>query len=110
MNYLVFEYKVEAIDYIAKDEDNFKSRVTSCLIKAYSIYTRKNLNEGYIKVNEDSRIINIKLCDILFVETSSTPHKIKVHELNRQIEFYGNLKDMEVKLTQNFYRYVLPFI
>lgn len=104
MSYLVFKYKVEAMDYVAKDEDDFKARVTSCLMKAYNIYTRENLSEGYIKVNEDSRIINIKLSDILFIETSSTPHKIRVHEENRQIEFYGNLKDMEQKLTPNFYR------
>lgn len=104
MSYLVFKYKVEAMDYVAKDEDDFKMRVTSCLMKAYNTYTKENLSEGYIKVNEDSRIINIKLSDILFIETSSTPHKIRVHEENRQIEFYGNLKDMEQKLTPNFYR------
>ena len=104
MSYLVFKYKVEAMDYVAKDEDDFKARVTSYLMKAYNIYFRENLSEGYIKVNEDSRIINIKLSDILFIETSSTPHKIRVHEENRQIEFYGNLKDMEQKLTSNFYR------
>lgn len=104
MSYLVFKYKVEAMDYVAKDEDDFKMRVTSCLMKAYNTYTKENLIEGYIKVNEDSRIINIKLSDILFIETSSTPHKIRVHEENRQIEFYGNLKDMEQKLTPNFYR------
>lgn len=104
MSYLAFKYKVEAMDYIIKDEEDFKQRVNSCLIKAYNTYYKEISKEGYISINEDSRIINIKLCDILFIETSSTAHKIRVHEENRQIEFYGNLKDIQNELTPNFYR------
>ncbi|WP_027626374.1 LytR/AlgR family response regulator transcription factor [Clostridium lundense] len=104
MSYLAFKYKVEAMDYIIKDEEDFKQRVNSCLIKAYNTYYKEISKEGYISINEDSRIINIKLCDILFIETSITAHKIRVHEENRQIEFYGNLKDIQKELTPNFYR------
>lgn len=104
MSYLAFKYKVEAMDYVIKDEEDFKQRVNSCLIKAYNTYYKESFKEGYISINEDSRIINIKLSNILFIETSSTAHKIRVHEENRQIEFYGNLKDMQEKLTPNFYR------
>ncbi|MHC6179710.1 LytR/AlgR family response regulator transcription factor [Clostridium sp. JNZ X4-2] len=104
MSYMVFKYKVEAMDYVAKDESDFKQRVNSCLIKAYNTYYSDNFKENYISINEDSRIINVRLCDILFIETSGTAHKIRIHEENRQIEFYGNLKNIQKKLNLNFYR------
>lgn len=104
MSYLAFKYKVEAMDYVIKDDDDFKQRINSCLMKAYNTYYKENDKKGYISINEDSRIINIKLCDILFIETTGIAHKIRVHEENRQIEFYGNLKDIQKKLTSNFYR------
>lgn len=104
MSFLVFKYKVEAMDYIIKEDDGFKKRVQDCLLKAYNTYFNENSKEGYISIKEDMRIINIKLSDILFIETAGTAHKIRVHEENRQIEFYANLKDIEKKLTPNFYR------
>lgn len=104
MSYLAFKYKVEAMDYVIKDDEDFKQRINSCLMKAYNTYYKENDKKGYISINEDSRIINIKLCDILFIETTGIAHKIRVHEENRQIEFYGNLKDIQKKLTSNFYR------
>lgn len=104
MSYLAFKYKVEAMDYIIKDDDDFKERVSSCLMKAYNTYCRGSHKEGYITINEDTRVINVKLNDILFIETAGIAHKIRIHEENRQTEFYGNLKDIQEKLTPNFYR------
>ncbi|GAA0739083.1 LytTR family DNA-binding domain-containing protein [Clostridium oceanicum] len=104
MSYLVFKYKVQAMDYVIKDEDGFKERVNSCLLKAYNTYLKSDSKDKYISIKEDFRIINIRLKDILFIETSSTAHKIRVHEENRQVEFYGNLKEIQKKLTPNFYR------
>lgn len=104
MSYLAFKYKVEAMDYVIKDEDDYKQRVNSCLMKAYNTYYRQNSKDEYISINEDSRIVNIRLSDILFIETAGTAHKVRIHEENRQLEFYGNLKDIQDKLTSNFYR------
>ncbi|WP_257791172.1 LytTR family DNA-binding domain-containing protein [Paenilisteria weihenstephanensis] len=38
------------------------------------------------------------------METSPRAHKVILHGRNRQIEFYGKLKDMESKLDDRFYR------
>lgn len=103
MSYLAFKYKVEAMDYVIKDDEDFKERVNSCLLKSYHTYYKKKNSQEYISINSQDRIINIRLDDILFVETAS-PHKVKVHEENRQVEYYGNLKDIQEKLTPNFYR------
>lgn len=104
MSYLAFKYKVEAMDYVIKDDDDFKDRVNSCLVKAYNIYYNDRNRDGYITINVDARAINVKLSDILFVETAEAAHKIRIHEENRQIEFYGKLSDIQEKLGSNFYR------
>lgn len=104
MSYLAFKYKVEAMDYVIKDDDDFKNRVNSCIIKAYNTYHRQEHKEEYISIDTDTRVINIRPRDILFVETTGTPHKIRIHEENRQIEMYANLKDIQNKLPLNFYR------
>jgi two-component system response regulator AgrA len=104
MSYLAFKYKVEAMDYIIKDEDEFKQRVNSCLIKAYKAFNKDSISEGSITINTETRRINVKLEDILFIETTGVAHKVRIHEENRQIEFYGHLKELEENLTDNFYR------
>lgn len=104
MSYLAFKYKVEAMDYIIKDDEDFKQRTISCLMKAYKTYNKTATQEGSIEINTDTRIINVRLDDILFIETTEIAHKIRIHEENRQIEFYGHLKDIQEKLTDNFYR------
>lgn len=104
MSYLAFKYKVEAMDYVIKDECDSKERINSCLLKAYDTYFRNKHDEELITIKEDTRIIRIKPSNILFIETTGIAHKIRVHEHNRQIEFYGNLKDVQKLLPSNFYR------
>ncbi|KEJ00582.1 histidine kinase [Clostridium botulinum A2B7 92] len=104
MSYLAFKYKVEAMDYVIKEDDDFKKRVNSCIIKAYNRYHKQEHEEECISIDTDTRIINIKPSDILFIETTGTPHKIRIHEKTRQIELYANLKDIQEKLPSNFYR------
>lgn len=104
MSYLAFKYKVEAMDYVIKEDSDFKDRVISCLLKSYHSYYKTENKSDCISINSGARMISVKLCDILFVETIPVSHKIRIHEENSQIEFYGNLKDIEKKLTSNFYR------
>nr|WP_312890924.1 hypothetical protein [Clostridium thailandense] len=40
----------------------------------------------------------MKYKNILFFESSHTLHKIRLHEINRQVEFYGKIKDIEETL------------
>ncbi|PJI07622.1 MULTISPECIES: LytR/AlgR family response regulator transcription factor [Clostridium] len=104
MSYLAFKYKVEAMEYVIKDDDDFKERLNSCIIKAYNVYYNDKNKDEYISINTDARTIKVKLSDILFVETAEVAHKIRIHEENSQIEFYGKLSDIQEKLGSNFYR------
>lgn len=113
MSYLTFIYKVEAMDYIIKDNyENIRERLHQCIINANKKYCSKatELQKNFtIKV--DDKIINVEYNKILFFETSSNIHKVILHAENRQIEFYAQMKDVEDKLDSDiFYRCHKSFI
>ena len=102
---LTFQYKIEAMDFIAKDDIlNIKKRIVDCIDKAYSYYKYKNLDEKFISITTGSRIMNISLNEILFFETSKQVHKVRIHTCNQQIEFYSTLKEVESLVDKNYYR------
>ncbi|MBD7911171.1 MULTISPECIES: LytTR family DNA-binding domain-containing protein [Clostridium] len=112
MSYLTFLYKVEAMDYIIKDNyNNVAQRIRDCIINSNSRYTCKSptIQEVFsIRVND--KIINVDFNDIIFFETSSTIHKITLHSTSRLIEFYGKMKEVENMLSDNFCRCHNSFI
>lgn len=106
MSYLTFIYKVEAMDYIIKDNyQNVNDRIHQCIINAHKKYTsnatalQKNFN-----IKAKDKIINVEYNKILFFETSTIIHKVILHAVDRQIEFYSNMKNIEEKLDDRFYR------
>lgn len=106
MSYLTFLYKIEAMDYIVKD-DFFKleERINDCILQAnkkFSLNVIKPKKNLTVKIYDT--IINIDYDNILFLKTAPNSHKIIVQAINRQVEFYGKLKDVESKLPENFYR------
>lgn len=112
MSHLTFKYKVEAMDYIIKDDyREVKNRIKECILNAYSKYISlyNDVQKVFI-IEDDGRTINVKYDNILFFETSHTPHKIILHAKNRRIEFYGNLKNIEKELDERFYRCHESFI
>jgi two-component system response regulator AgrA len=106
MSYLTFLYKVEAMDYIIKDNyNNIKERIHQCMDNANTKHSSKDTDNGKVfNLNINDRIIKIDYNKILFFETSSTIHKVVLHGTNRQIEFYAKMKDIEEKLDSRFYR------
>ena len=105
MTYLTFKYKVEAMDFIIKDNyENIKNHIAQCMKYISQNYFSKVLQDEVISFQQENRVINISLKDILFIETSTNAHKLIIHEEKRQIEIYGSLKEIESKLNDNFYR------
>lgn len=112
MSYLTFLYKVEAMDYIIKDNyKNISERVKECIENAHNKYKSKtNELQRIFSIKVDDKIMNIDYNDILFFETSPTIHKVILHCSNRQIEFYGKMKELEKNLDDRFYRCHTSFI
>ncbi|WP_044040779.1 LytR/AlgR family response regulator transcription factor [Clostridium bornimense] len=112
MSYLTFMYKVEAMDYIIKDNyKNIGDRIKACIKNALDKYKIKSSElQKVFSVKLDDRIINVDFNDIIFFETSTTIHKVILNCTNRQVEFYSNMKEVYKMLDERFCRCHTSFI
>lgn len=108
MSYMTFSYKVEAMDFIIKDNiREIKNRVHQCLINCYQLNLGDELPEDIAKnymVKMGDRVKAVPYEDILFFEVSQNSRKIILCAKNCQIEFSGKIKDIEKDLDDHFYR------
>lgn len=112
MSYLTFLYKVEALDYIIKDNyNNISQRIEECLKNSIAKYDATcNNSEKFFSLKINDKIVNVNFNDIYYFETSSQIHKVILHSTNRQVEFYSKMKDIEKKLDERFCRCHNSFI
>lgn len=106
MSYLTFIYKIEAMDYIIKDNYlNIRNRINECILNANRKFLSKatDLQKNFT-VKVDDKVISIGFDNILFFEISETIHKVIIHAKDRSVEFYSKMKDIEDKLDNRFYR------
>lgn len=106
LSYMTFQYRVEAMDFVLKDNPaEAKVKIRECLLHAWERHTLQTnkVHKTYtIEIGE--RKISVDYQDILFFETSSNIHKVVLHAKDRQIEFSGTMKDLENVLDDNFVR------
>ncbi|NLM67951.1 MAG: response regulator transcription factor [Enterococcus sp.] len=97
LSYLTFTYKVEAMDYILKERaEDVEHRIRECIdlaIKRYLSEGSKETRKFTLTLGDSIR--TFPLNDILFFESGLSPHKIVLHTKNRQIDFYGSIKNLE---------------
>ena len=101
---LTFQYKVQALDYIIKgDSELIELRIVECLnVIQDNINSAKESNKNKISIDLGTNVIFLDYNDILFFETARTEHKIAVHTVNGEYEFYGTLKNIENNLSSDF--------
>lgn len=106
MSYMTFIYKLEALDFILKDNpEELDRRVYECILKAnqrFASVNNKVQANFSVKVNE--KVITVDYDEILFFETSINVHKIILHCKKREMEFWGKIKDIEKEVDERFYR------
>ena len=106
LSYMTFQYRVEAMDFVLKDNPaEAKVKIRECLLHAWERHTLQTnkIHKTYtIEIGE--RKISVDYQDILFFETSSNIHKVVLHAKDRQIEFSGTMKDLESTLVDGFVR------
>lgn len=102
MSYLTFMYKVEAMDYILKDNyNNIRDRISQCIKIATEKYLINSKTNKVYSINIEDRVVNVPYSDILLFETSPSIHKIILHTENMQFEFYGKMKNIEKDLINS---------
>ena len=104
MSYMTFTYKVEAMDFIIKDDQKeLQNRIHQCIINAYSKYSSSNNNaEANFLVKMSDKEYCIPYNDILYLETSQNPHKVLLHTVSSIMEFQGKLKEILDVLDERF--------
>lgn len=103
---LTFKYKLAALDFIVKDTpEQISLQIKEALQVAFLKYKQIGVTDysSTIQIQIGSRVKNIHIQDIYYIETSPTPHKLTLYERNGFYEFYGKLKDFEA-LDTSFYR------
>ena len=104
MSFMTFSYKVEAMDFIIKDDiDKIADRIHQCIINAYSRYSSKNnsFDQNFIIKLSDKEYC-LALDEIIYFESSSNAHKVVVHTVSSQLEFAGTLKELASSLDSRF--------
>ena len=101
-----FKYRLEAMDYIIKgDIVNIQRRVRECLD---SVQERLQLEQKetrrYLPVKMNNEVFYVAIDDIYFMETSAHKHKVVLYAVDQQLDFFGNLQDLEEELGEDFMR------
>ncbi len=106
MTFLTFQYKVEAMDYILKDEPQaLQMRIGECMENVIDRYRSISKGEGRtITIACGEHRIILKHDEIIFFETSINEHKLILHTCNKSIEFLGKIKEIEVEMGEGFIR------
>lgn len=103
---LTFKHKVEALDFITKEDSQVKERICDCIRDAYTKYTGKSteLQDNFV-FKAGQSVVSLSRKKILFFESSlDVAHKITVYADNGAYTFYGKLNDVENDLGNGFYR------
>lgn len=106
MSYLTFFYKVEAMDFIIKDNVwDVRNRLYQCLLNCQQL-SRQSVDEEeknfMVKMGDYVKAVPYE--EILFFEVSSNSRKIILHGKNVKMEFNGKIKELEKSLDDRFYR------
>ncbi len=106
LSYMTFQYRVEAMDFVLKDNPaEVKVKIRECLLHAMERYTlQTNKTHKVYTAQIGGRKISVDYDDIFFFETSSNIHKVILHAKDRQIEFSGTIKELASTLGDNFVR------
>ncbi|MCL2050498.1 MAG: LytTR family DNA-binding domain-containing protein [Lachnospiraceae bacterium] len=104
MTLLTFQYKVEALDFIIKDnQSDIKKKIGDCISTVINrLYG--NSKPETIKITVEDKIIFLDMDEIIFIESTHIRHKLRLTTKKRILEFNGELKTMEEKLDHRFIR------
>lgn len=103
---LTFLHKVEAMDFISKDnQTEMKNHICACL--SYAIEKLRNNKvspNDMIAIPLKDKTITLPLSDILFIEASTRAHKIKIHTATGITEIYKTLREIGSLLDSRFFQ------
>lgn len=103
---LTFAYRVEALDFIIKDDiSDLKHNVLTALRTAYDKYTKigKQEKTHYFQIKVGEFVKNIDFHSLLYFKASDVAHKVILYTTQGQFEFYQSLNNIE-EMEESFFR------
>ncbi|MCD7752099.1 MAG: LytTR family DNA-binding domain-containing protein [Lachnospiraceae bacterium] len=106
MSLLTFRYKVEALDFIVKDDvSDLQARICEYLHNISEKYSSgKNRTVKRLGISVGSHLSYVELDRIYYLETTDNIHRLRLHAVNREIEFPAQLKEVQEQLDERFFR------
>lgn len=97
--HLIFKYQIEILDYLQKQNLAYlKERIEYSIDNSINRFINSaKENEEYILFKSNNQFHKINISDIMYFESSYKPHRILVHLTNKQLIFYGNLRQISEK-------------
>ncbi len=91
-----YRYKVSALDFIDKtiSDNQFEDQIKDCIFYAKEMLSNIDTDEMFVFETAKSNL-RLPLRNILYFETSATPHKVCMWTLTERMEFYGNLSEIQ---------------
>ncbi|MDS0527507.1 LytTR family DNA-binding domain-containing protein [Clostridium sp. SHJSY1] len=105
LSVLTFQYKIDAMDFIVKDDINIMyDRLRACLIKANSLKEEVDKkSDKIISIDIGKKTVCFDKEKIIFFQLDEKSKKILLHGVNRQVEFNGNIKELENRVGNSFF-------
>lgn len=112
MSFLVFQYGVEAMDYILKDvSETVRERIEINIQRAYERYVNSYMGQAErIALKTGGREIFLNTNDLIYIDSSVAPHKLEFCTRLERIVTYGSLTQIVKILPDNFCRCYKSFI
>jgi len=102
---ITLKRQLEALCFISKEQPIEKIRDeiidNLTLARARSVAAADDQQQNF-SFAMGSRIFNLPFRDLLFLESSDIPHRVKVHARNGEYEFYGKMADVEKQYPELF--------
>ncbi|MCC0663439.1 response regulator transcription factor [Clostridioides sp. ZZV15-6597] len=107
----IFAYKLAPMDFISKHNmDTLEERVRTCIKIVHNRYTKKiDYEENFFTIYKEHELWRISFDKIIYFETSSQSHKIKIVTVDYEIEVYDSLKNI-IDLDPRLFRIHRSFI
>ena len=106
LSLMALTYQVTATDFILKDNPlQLKERLVQCLELVHSRHTQRlETSRKVLTVKISSRIFSVPFHEIIFVETLSGSHKVRIHTCSTIYETYQKLNELETSMDDRFFR------
>lgn len=101
-----FRYKLEALDYIVKeDRESMFRGIRKCLgVIRDRLKEERGEDRQYFTVKFMDTVRHIPVDEILYFETGGKSHRIILHGLKENMDFTGSIQELQKNLSGKFVR------